>query len=139
MKEMPKYECIYDGSRGGDLMFGVRANALSVNARTYRWNERREDICFMCDRGERETVEHLMMECDAYERERLEMMRVILDEKGEGDGVMHERTGDEWIAMIVGLSAGVTAAMTESGKRYLESAWRMREGRRLARMEAGRV
>jgi hypothetical protein len=36
MKEMPKYECIYDGSRGGDLMFCVRANALSVNARTYR-------------------------------------------------------------------------------------------------------
>jgi hypothetical protein len=67
------------------------------------------------------------------------MMRVILDERGEGDGVMYERTGDEWIAMIVGLSAGVTAVMTDSGKRYLESAWKMREKKRLARMEAGGV
>ena len=139
MKEMPKYECIYDGSRGGDLMFCVRANALSVNARTYRWNERREDICFMCNSGERETVEHLMMECEAYESERLEMIGVILDERGEGDGVMYERTGDEWMAMIVGLSPGVTTAMTDSGKRFLEGAWRMRERRRLERVEAGRM
>jgi hypothetical protein len=117
-------------------MFCVRANALSVNAQTYRWNERREDICFMCDKGERETVEHVMMECDAYEQEILEM-RVILKERDEGDDVVYERTGDKWIAMILGLSTGVTAAMTESGKRFLESAWSVRERRRLAGVKAG--
>ena len=122
MKETPKYECIYDGSRGGDLMFCVRANALSVNARTYRWNERREDICFMCNSGEREMVEHLIMECEAYESERLEMIGVILDERGEDDGVMYERTEDEWMTMIVGLSPGVTTAKIESAKRF----WRVR-------------
>jgi hypothetical protein len=74
-----------------------------------------------------------MMECDAYERERLEMMRLILDERDEGDGVVYERTEDEWMAMIVGLSTGVTATITESGKLFLESAWR----RRLTGVEAG--
>jgi hypothetical protein len=29
---------------------------------------------------------------------------------------MYEQKGDEWIAMIVGLSTEMTAAMTESGK-----------------------
>jgi hypothetical protein len=48
--------------------------------------------------------------CDSYGRERLEMMSLILD---EDDGVTYERTGDEWIAMIVGLLRGVTATMTE--------------------------
>ena len=80
-----------------------------------------------------------LMECEAYESERLEMIGVILDERGEGDGVMYERTGDEWMAMIVGLSPGVTTAMTDSGKRFLEGAWRMRERRRLERVEAGRM
>jgi hypothetical protein len=51
MQELPRYEYVYNGSRGGDLMFCVRANVLSVNTRTYRWNERREDICFMCEGG----------------------------------------------------------------------------------------
>ena len=34
MKAMPKYECMYDGSRGGNLLFCVRAGALGVNVRT---------------------------------------------------------------------------------------------------------
>jgi hypothetical protein len=72
MKEMPKYDCINDGSRCGGLMFCMGANALSVNTGTYRCSERREDICFMTEgRGK---LKHLMMECDAYERKRLEMM-----------------------------------------------------------------
>ena len=68
MKAMPEYECMYDGNRGGDLMFCVRARALGLNGRTYRWNERREDKCFMCEGDEEETVEDLLMECGAYER-----------------------------------------------------------------------
>jgi hypothetical protein len=134
MKAMPKYECMYDGSRGGDLLFCVRAGALGVNGRTYRWNERREDKCFMCDGDEKETAEHLVMECGAYERERLSMMEVIMNEGGEINEVGHERTSEEWMAMIVGLSEGATAAMFESVKRYLENVWRLRERRRMLRV-----
>ena len=59
---------MYDGSRGGDL-FCLRAGALGVNGHLYRWNERREDKCFMCDGDAKEIVEHLLVECGAYERE----------------------------------------------------------------------
>jgi hypothetical protein len=69
MKEMPKYDCIYDGSKSRELILSGRANASIVNAETHRWNEIREDICYMCNRGERETVEHLMMECEEHESE----------------------------------------------------------------------
>ena len=44
-------------------------------------------------------------------RERQSMMEAILNEGGE--------TSEEWMAMIVGLSEGATAAMFESLKRYL--------------------
>ena len=117
---------MYDGSRAGELLFCVRAGALGVNGRTYSWNERREDKCFMCDGDEKETVEHLLMECGAYERERQSMMEVILNEGGEINEVGHERTSEEWMAMIVGLSEGATVAILESVKRYLENMWRLR-------------
>ena len=32
----------------------------------------------MCDRGQDETVEHVLLECDKYDRERMNMMRVVL-------------------------------------------------------------
>ena len=81
---------------------------------------------FMCDGDEKETVEHLVLESEVYERERQSMMEVILNERGEINEVGYERTSEEWMAIITGLSEGATAAMFESVKRYLENVWRMR-------------
>ena len=36
----------------------------------------------MCDMGEDETVEHVVLECQKYDRDRIEMMRVILIDMG---------------------------------------------------------
>lgn len=132
-KKEPHYECLYDGSRGGDLMFGVRSKSLGVNARTYRWNERREKECFMCDKNETETVEHLMLECEAYEVERIDMMNDVLEELGENDGQMYERTAEDWICIIVGLNEDRQKRAVEGGKRYLEKVWKKRECRRRVR------
>jgi hypothetical protein len=121
MRAMPKYECMYDGSRGRDHLFCVRTEALGVNGRAYRLNERRKDKCFMCDGNEKETVEHLLTECGAYEREGQSMMEVIPNKEGEINEVLHERTSEEWMAMIVDLSEGATTAMFESVKRCLKN------------------
>ena len=67
-------------------------------------------------------------------REHQSMMEVILNEGGEIKEVGYERTTKEWMAMIVGLSEGATAAMFESVKRYLENVWRLRERRRMIRV-----
>ncbi|MPC14608.1 hypothetical protein E2C01_007376 [Portunus trituberculatus] len=51
-----------------------RAHCMDVNARNYRWSESHSKVCQMCDMGEDETVEHVMLECEKYERDRHEMM-----------------------------------------------------------------
>ena len=96
MKAMPNMNaCImYDGSRDGDHLFCARAGVLGVN--TYRWNERREDKCFMCNVDEKETVEHLLMECGAYEREQQSMMEVILNEINKEGYGMREQAKSRW-------------------------------------------
>jgi hypothetical protein len=43
-------------------------------------------------------------------------------------------SSEEWMAMIVGLSEGATAALFESAKRDLENEWRLRERRRMIRL-----
>ncbi|MPC88688.1 hypothetical protein E2C01_083607 [Portunus trituberculatus] len=67
-KEAPMYERWYDGILGGDLL-RARAQCMDVNARNYRWSESRSKVCQMCDMGEDETVEHVMLECEKYERQ----------------------------------------------------------------------
>ena len=81
-KETPAYERWYDGSLGSDLLFRARAQCMDVNVRNYRWSESGSKECQMCDRGEDETVEHVLLECDKYDRERMNMMRVVLTEMG---------------------------------------------------------
>ena len=73
---------------------------MDVNARNYRWPESRNKVCQMCDVGEEsdsETVEHVVLECEKYDRDRMEMMRVILREMGrEMNERLKELEGNGW-------------------------------------------
>ncbi|KAF2348075.1 hypothetical protein FHG87_021170 [Trinorchestia longiramus] len=40
-----------------------QGQALSVNRRTWRWNEGNTSLCLQCNRGVEETVEHLILVC----------------------------------------------------------------------------
>ena len=53
-----------------------------VNAKNYRWSESRSKVCQMRDMREDETVEHVVLECEKYDRDRMEMMHVTLTEMG---------------------------------------------------------
>ena len=68
----------YDGSLGSDLLFRAKAQCMDVNARNYRWSESHSKLCQMCAMGEDKTVEHVVLGCEKYDRDRMEMMRVIL-------------------------------------------------------------
>ena len=57
----------------------------------------------MCDMGEDETVEHVVLEHEKYDSDRMEMMHVILTEMGCEMNVMVERTGREWLVLLLGL------------------------------------
>ncbi|KAF2350776.1 PiggyBac transposable element-derived protein [Trinorchestia longiramus] len=69
------------------LLFAVRCKALSVNRRTWRWNEGNTRLYLQCNRGVEETVEHLFLECSKYEHERESLMDVV-----------HEQCGEKWNA-----------------------------------------
>ncbi|MPC38231.1 hypothetical protein E2C01_031736 [Portunus trituberculatus] len=98
------YKRWYDGSLGGDLLFRARAQCMNVNAMSYRWSESRSKVCQMCDSGEDETVEHVMLECVKYVRDRYEMIQVVLAELGHNKNERVEKTGREWMVVLLGLS-----------------------------------
>ncbi len=125
-KAAPMYERWYDGSLGGDLLFRARAQCMDVNARSYRWSESRSKVCQMCDMGEDETVEHVVLECAKYARDRYEMMQVVLTELGHTGNDRVEKTGREWMVLLLGLCGGVNERMIEAVKEFLERMWRAR-------------
>ena len=77
----------------------------------------------MCDMGEDETVEHVILECEKYNRERMEMMNVVLIEMGCEMNEVIERTGKEWMVLLLGLCAETNGRMIEAVKEFLERMW----------------
>ena len=62
---------------------------MDVNERNYRWSESHNKVCQMCDMGGK----HVVLECEKYERDRMEMMQVILTELGHSCHERVEKTG----------------------------------------------
>ena len=68
---------------------------MDVNARNYRWSEFRSKVCQMCDTGEDKTVHHVILECEMYDSDKMEMIHVILNGMGCEIHEVVERTGRE--------------------------------------------
>ena len=118
-EEAPMYVRWYDGSLGSDLLFRARAQCMDVNAGNYRWSESRTKVCQICDMGEGETVEHIVLECEKYDRDRMEMMRVIVTEMGREMNEVIERTGREWMVLLLGLCGVTSERMLDAVKEFL--------------------
>ncbi|KAG0724425.1 hypothetical protein GWK47_040581 [Chionoecetes opilio] len=92
----------------------------------YRWSESGSKVCQMCDMSEDETVEHVILECEKYSGERMEMMRVVLTEMGGDMNEVVERTGREWMLLLLGRCVETSGRMIETVKEFLERMWYMR-------------
>ena len=77
----------------------------------------------MCGMGEDETVVHVVLECERYARDRNEMMQVVLSELGSA---RVEKTGREWMMLLLGLCGETNERMIEAVKVFLEKMWRAR-------------
>lgn len=73
------YESWCDGALGDNLLFWARTQCIDENARNYRWSESQSKMCQM---GEDEKAEHVVLEYERYDRDKMEMMGVILTELG---------------------------------------------------------
>ncbi|MPC31566.1 hypothetical protein E2C01_024860 [Portunus trituberculatus] len=111
------------------IFFSELGQCMDVNARNYRWSESHSKVCQMCDMGEDETVEHVMLECEKYERERHEIMQLILSELGHNRDERVEKTGREWMVLLLGLCKGTSERIIEDVKEYLERMWQARSCR----------
>ena len=71
--ELKKEEYVDDPreSRGARLKFKFRTRSAGLMAEVGYWKKREESReCVMCSEGENESVEHIMMRCEAYRSER---------------------------------------------------------------------
>ena len=84
--------------------------------------------CARCVTWERmsRSVEHVVLECEKYERDRMEMMQVILTELGHSWDERVEKTGREWMVLLLGLCRETNERMIEAVKEFLEKMWRVR-------------
>ena len=60
------------------------------------------------------------------ETDRMEMMQVILSELGHGWDERVEKTGREWMVLLLGLCRETNERMIEAVKEFLEKMWRVR-------------
>ena len=131
-KEVPRSELFFDGNLGSSLLFKARSKSLEVNSRVYRWRNEGSKQCRMCDGGQDETVEHLLLECPGYESERREMMSAVTGEMGTERWAAVQGEGTNRVMeVLLGLSCGKewNDVMAESVKRFLEKAWGKRNER----------
>ena len=127
MKEKPGCETFYDGGWGSQLLFGARSQSLKLNARTARWNDRRSKACLVCDNGDDETVEHMVVNCNGYERERDEYMKVVISKYGREQFAAWTEQDDNGLAVFFRLLQGVDDECMDAMKDLLEKMWKKRE------------
>ena len=63
--------------------------------------------------GEDESVEHVVLECDKYERDRIEMIASDSD-LGHSWDERVEKTGREWMVLLLGLCRETNERMIEA-------------------------
>lgn len=121
-KEKPCTEEFYDGSWGSSLLFAARSGSLNINATTRHWNGIGE-VCQNCFAGERETLEHLLIECEGHALERQDYIENIVRVIGVL-GWQELRESEEILTLLLGFKKDKT--LVESTKRYLEMVMRKR-------------
>ena len=129
-KKEPRWENYYDGSWEAKLFFKAKSESLEVNGRTYIWNvEDRIWWCEKCSNEEvpiKEDVRHLLLECEAYTNERMELESIIIQEIGGEEWRERKRSDDGGIKLILGIDER-NGNIIYKTKEFLRKIWKIRE------------
>ena len=123
-KKRPAMEKFYDGSWGSKLLFGARTGSLEINGRTHHWNETGEN-CHFCPAQVKETVEHLIVECEGHRLERQEFIEEIVDRIGAEEWRKKSEEDDSGLLLLLGFEAD--ERLVECTKKYLVKVMKKRE------------
>ena len=69
---------------------------------------------------------HVVLESEKNDRERMNMMRVVLTEMGCEMNEVVEKSGREWMVLLLGLCQETNERMIEAVKEFLERMWSTR-------------
>ena len=112
------------GDWGSKLLFKARTGTLEVNGRN---KEEQQQECSACV-GVKETVEHLIVECNLYEEERTQLIQKVIGVIGEDE--WHRRIDEEdgGITTVLGLYGDKEEAkkLIEIMKVFLVQSWKRR-------------
>ena len=122
-KEKPEAIHWHTGDWGSRLLVKARTGTLEVKAR-----KRNEDQnCSFCA-GQRETVEHLIVECVKYEGYRKDLINVIVSVIGEEEWNRRLNEDDGGISTALGLyETNAHEKIIEAMKWFLKKSWEMRQ------------
>ena len=114
----------YCGDWESKLLFKTRSGTLEVNGRN---REIQEQGCKLCGE-EKETIEHLIVECDSYSEERRALDKKIQCLLGDGEWSRRREESDRGIRTVLGLTNNHhdKTAVTHM-KKFLKSVWMKRK------------
>ena len=124
-KERPEALHWHVGDWGSKLLVKARTGTLEVKARS---RDEQDQDCSFC-RGERETVEHFIVECRRYEQQRATLLEAVVGIIGESEWEVRREEGDRGILTVLGLygSKGERERIIKEMKKFLMQAWEIRQ------------
>ena len=124
-KERPEALHWHVGDWGSKLLVKARTGTLEVKARS---RDEQDQDCSFC-RGERETVEHFIVECRRYEQQRATLLEAVVGIIGESEWEVRREEGDRGILTVLGLygSKGERDRIIKEMKKFLMQAWEIRQ------------
>ena len=124
-KEEIRKEDWYHGEWASKLLFRARSGTLEVDGRN---RNGQEQGCKLCGE-EKETLEHLVIECEGYKEERRLLDREIEMVVGEREWSRRKESEDRGIRTVMGLTDDNhnNKEAVKYFKKFLTRVWKRRE------------
>ena len=127
-KQKPEEIRWHVGDWGSKLLFKARTGTLEVKGRNR--DDQQDKNCSFCV-GEKETIEHLIVECDKYNEQRRRLIDAVITVIGKEEWERRQGEEDGGICTVLGLYGGKeeTEKLAEPAKTFLVQCWNIRQHR----------
>ena len=118
---------VWDGSKGARLLFQGRAGVINVEKRKQKWTRGSDGKCKVCNNGEDETIDHMVLWCRGYQGSREGLFERWKDKDSKCSSLdqVRDLSESDRLAWFLGMKGGVpgSRAGIESVKGFLVECW----------------
>ena len=114
-------EDMYDGDWGGKLLFKARSGSLEVNGKN---RERDKQGCKLCGE-EKETIDHLIIECEKFDEERQALDSAVAGVLGREEWERRKEEEDRGMKTVLGYTENSDSdrQIVNHTKNFLKKCW----------------